>query len=67
MASTDKGRRVGYPPDADLRNHAYDDLAALVAEVERLRAAIDGHRKARTEHDNHIWESDEELWNQIEQ
>lgn len=36
MASPDKGRRVGYPPDADLKNHAYEDLAALVAEVERL-------------------------------
>ena len=38
MASPDKGRRVGYPPDADLQYHAYDDLAALVAEVERLDA-----------------------------
>lgn len=44
MASPDKGRRVGYPPDADLQYHAYDDLAALVAEVERLRAAIKAHR-----------------------
>lgn len=46
MASPDKGRRVGYPPDADLQYHAYDDLAALVAEVERLRGAIETACKA---------------------
>lgn len=46
MASPDKGRRVGYPPDADLKNHAYDDLAALMAEVEQLRAAIAMHKRS---------------------
>lgn len=46
MASPDKGRRVGYPPDADLQYHAYDDLAALVAEVERLRGILEEHRMA---------------------
>lgn len=45
MASPDKGRRVGYPPDADLKNHAYDDLAALVAEVERLTAENDSQEE----------------------
>ena len=46
MASPDKGRRIGYPPDADLQNNAYDDLTALVDEVERLRGAIETACKA---------------------
>ena len=46
MASPDKGRRVGYPPDADLQNNAYDDLTTLVDEVERLRGAIETACKA---------------------
>lgn len=59
MASPDKGRRVGYPPDADLKNHAYEDLADLVAEVERLRAAIANHKR-RVVIDPQPWDRD--LW-----
>lgn len=34
--------------DADLIAHAPSDLAALVAEVERLRGAIEAHRQNKT-------------------
>lgn len=59
MASHDKGRRVGYPPDADLQYHAYDDLGALVAEVERMRIAIANHKR-RVAIDPQPWDRD--LW-----
>lgn len=63
MASPDKGRRVGYPPDADLKNHAYEDLAALVAEVERLRDSIARHKR-RCVIDPQPWDRD--LWEVLE-
>ena len=46
--------------DADLIAHAPSDLAALVAEVERLRAAIktherNGRRMSNNPHDRDLW------------
>lgn len=44
-----KGVSVGemdMPADCELVAHAPTDLAALVAEVERLRAAIEEHQRA---------------------
>lgn len=58
MASPDKGRRVGYPPDADLQNNAYDDLKALVAEVERLRDGIKEYC--------HVTENALEIWKYVD-
>lgn len=50
-----------YADDADLIAHAPTDIAALVAEVERLRAAIKAHERAgrkisNNPHDRELWE-----------